>query len=334
MKKKIILGVDVSKNKLDLCLLTNGSTKPIEMKVIGNQKEKITKYLISLKKNYDKKDILVCLEHTGVYGLALSMALEEQGIDYTMVPALEIKNSIGITRGKTDQVDALRIATYAWRFMDKLTLTKIPSNQLILMQALLALRDQNVKMSVQLQNSLKAHKIASKLLNNDTVIDRIAKQIAMVKKEIKEIEKQLKEIIDSNPSIKQNYKLLQSIKGIGPITAVALILTTQNFIKITDSRKYNSYAGLAPFKNESGQMAKKAKVSNIANKNVKRLLHNGACSAINYDRELNAYYNRKLDEGKPRMSVLNAIACKLIYRVFAVIKRQTPFVNLYQNNFA
>jgi hypothetical protein len=49
---------------------------------------------------------------------------------------------------------------------------------------------------------------------------------------------------------------------------------------------------------------------------------------------MNAYYNRKLDERKPRMSVLNAIACKLIYRVFAVIKRQTPFVNLYQNNFA
>ena len=334
MKKEIILGVDVSKNKLDLCLLTNGSTKPIEMKVIVNQKEKILNYLIGLDKNYGKTRILVCLEHTGVYGLALCMTLQEYEFDYAMVPALEIKNSIGIIRGKTDQIDALRIATYAWRFIDKLILTQIPANQLILMQELLALRDQNVKMSVQLQNSLKAHKIASELLHDDCVVIRIAKQIAMIKNEIKDIEKQLIAIVDTNPSIKQNYKLLQSIKGIGPITAIALILTTQNFNKITDGRKYNSYAGLAPFKCESGQMVKRAKVSNIANKNVKRLLHNGACSAINYDKELNTYYNRKLEEGKPRMSVLNAIACKLVYRVFAVIKRQTPFVNLYQNNFA
>jgi transposase len=334
MKKEIIIGIDVSKDKLDLCLLPVGSSTPLEMKVINNQSESIGKYLKLMDKRYKRDNILVCLEHTGHYGLELCLELQQMRFDYTLVPALEIKNSVGMTRGKTDQIDAQRIAAYAWRFIDKIQLTTLPTNELILMKELLALRDQNVKMSIQLQNSLKVHSIASNLLKNDMVVNRITNQINIIKNEIAEIEQQLQELVNANESIKQNFNLLKSIKGIGPITAMVLILTTQNFKRITDGRKYNSYAGLAPFKYESGNMNKGSKVSPLANKNIKRLLHNGACSAVNHDKELKAYYNRKLEEGKAKMSILNAVACKLVYRVFAVINRQTPYVNLYQNNFA
>lgn len=334
MKKEIIIGIDVSKDKLDICLLPVGSSTATELTVINNQSESIGKYLKRMDKRYKRASILICLEHTGHYGLELCLVLQQMNFDYALVPALEIKNSVGMTRGKTDQVDAQRIATYAWRFIDKIKLTTLPTNELILMKELLALRDQNVKMSTQLQNSLKTHRIASKLLKNEMVVTRISNQIDIIKKEITEIELQLQDIVNANESIKQNFNLLQSIKGIGPITAMVLIITTQNFKKITEGRKYNSYAGLAPFKHESGKMNKGAKVSNLANKNVKRLLHNGACTAVSYDKELKAYYNRKLEEGKAKLSILNAVACKLVYRVFAVINRQTPYVNLYQNNFA
>lgn len=334
MQKEIIIGIDVSKDKLDVCSLPVGSSTPDELMVISNQSEKIGKYLKRMDKRYKRANILVCLEHTGYYGLELCLTLQQMDFDYALVPALEIKNSVGMTRGKTDQVDAQRIATYAWRFIDKIKLATLPSHELILMKELLALRDQNIKMNIQLQNSLKAHRLASKLLKNDMVVTRISNQINIIKNEIAEIEQQLQDIVNANESIKQNFNLLQSIKGIGPITAMVLILTTQNFKRITDGRKYNSYAGLAPFKCESGNMNKGAKVSNLANKNIKRLLHNGACSAVSYDKELKAYYNRKREEGKAKMSVLNAVACKLVYRVFAVINRQTPYVNLYQNNFA
>jgi transposase len=334
MKKEIIIGIDVSKDKLDLCLLPVGSSTPLEMKVISNQSESIAKYLKLMDKRYKRDNILVCLEHTGHYGLELCLELQQMKFDYTLVPALEIKNSVGMTRGKTDQIDAQRIAAYAWRFIDKIKLTTLPTNELILMKELLALRDQNVKMSIQLQNSLKVHTIASNLLKNEMVVKRISNQINIIKNEIAEIEQQLQELVNANESIKQNFTLLLSIKGIGPITAMVLIITTQNFKRITEGRKYNSYAGLAPFKCESGIMSKRAKVSNLANKNIKRLLHNGACSAVCHDNELKAYYNRKREEGKAKLSILNAVACKLVYRVFAVINRQTPFVNLYQNNFA
>lgn len=110
MKKEIIIGIDVSKDKLDLCLLPVGSSTPLEMKVISNQSESIAKYLKLIDKRYKRDNILVCLEDTGHYGLELCLELQQMKFDYTLVPALEIKNSVGMTRGKTDQIDAQRIA--------------------------------------------------------------------------------------------------------------------------------------------------------------------------------------------------------------------------------
>ena len=334
MKKEFVIGIDVSKEKLDICLLKHGSSEALEERVIKNNHSEIEKYLERVCKKVDKSKLVVCLEHTGYYGLTLCVVMQKLEIDFTLVPALEIKNTQGITRGKTDKVDALRIAMYAWRYLDKLKPTVLPGEELLLCKELLALRDQNVKMSVQLQNSLKSHSIVSSLLNNTVVVDRIKKQIVELKKEIEEIEKQLEELINTSENLKINFNLLKSIKGIGQITALVLIITTQNFQSFRDGRKYSSYAGLAPFRHESGKMNKGSRVSNLANKKIKTLLHNGACTAINCDPELKLYYKRKTEEGKAKLSVLNAGACKLLYRVFAIINRQTPYVNLYQNNFA
>lgn len=57
-------------------------------------------------------------------------------------------------------------------------------------------------------------------------------------------------------------------------------------------------------------------------------MHNGANTAANFDLELKAYYKRKSNEGKPHKLIMNNIACKLVYRIFAVVKRDEPFVNL------
>lgn len=239
-----------------------------------------------------------------------------------------------MTRGKTDQVDARRIATYAWRYADKLKLTKLPSKELLMIKELEAARELLVKMRSQLKNSIKQHELLGEYINNELVVTTVNEQIKKFDADIEKIELKIIDIIKQNKEIEESFNLITSIKGIGQITAVVIIITTNNFNSITDGRKYSSYAGLAPFAIESGTMNKGSKVSNLANKKIKALLHNGACSAINHDNELKYYYNRKVNEGKAKLSVINAVACKLIYRVFAVIKRQTPYVNLYQNRVA
>ena len=96
-----------------------------------------------------------------------------------------------------------------------------------------------------------------------------------------------------------------------------------------DWRKLACYCGVAPFKHQSGSSIKgKTKVSHIANKKMKSLLNMAALSAKRNDIEIKEYYERKVEEGKNKMSVLNAIRCKIISRAFAVIERETPFVNI------
>jgi len=153
--------------------------------------------------------------------------------------------------------------------------------------------------------------------------------ILVLDKEIKDLEEKIKKLIDNDDNLKKLYSLINSVKGIGFVVAAHLIATTNAFINFVDARKYACYAGVAPFSNQSGtSLNARDKVSHIANKKIKKLLFNAAMSAVQHDLELKKYWIRKLAEGKPKMSVLNAVKNKLIQRVFAVVKRGTPYVEL------
>ena len=124
-----------------------------------------------------------------------------------------------------------------------------------------------------------------------------------------------------------------SVPAIGPITALQIILTTNEFKKITSARKFACYAGVAPFPYNSGSSVRqRTKVSNIANKKVKALLHNCAIAAARTDSEIREYYLRKVNiEGKPKMSVLNAIRFKLISRVFTCVGQDRCYQREYKS---
>ena len=109
-----------------------------------------------------------------------------------------------------------------------------------------------------------------------------------------------------------------------------MLVTTNNFTSFENGRQYACYSGIAPFENSSGNYLGKTKVSHLANKRIKTLLSNGANSAYKCDPEIQAYYRRKINEGKPHSLVINSIKCKLVNRIFAVVKRGTPYVNIYQ----
>ncbi|MFC2112889.1 transposase, partial [Bacteroidota bacterium] len=148
------------------------------------------------------------------------------------------------------------------------------------------------------------------------------------------IDDQIKDLIKSDDSLKKNFDLATSVKGIGLVIAAFMLVTTNNFTSFEDGRKYACYSGIAPFESSSGNFQGKAKVSHLANKRVKALLSNGANAAYKWDPEIKAYYERKIKEGKHHKLVINSIRCKLVNRVFAVVKRQTPYVNIYQQKFA
>jgi transposase len=150
--------------------------------------------------------------------------------------------------------------------------------------------------------------------------------IAALTKQITRIEAEIKETLKSNSDLQKNYDLLLSIKGVGPVLATYMLVYTDNFTKFDGARQFACYAGIAPFPYRSGSSIRgRTKVSQLGFRKIKSILHLAACIAIQFNPELRSYYQRRLAEGKSKMSSLNIVRNKLVFRVFAVIKDQRPY---------
>jgi transposase len=334
-KKEWFIGIDISKNTIDVALVHDQLPEVLvdnqfsnDLKGFDLMLQWLTKQKVSLS------DCLLCMEHTGNYGLLLFFWLTQKEADFCVEPGLQIKRSLGMIRGKNDKVDARRIAGYACNQKSKLKQFILPAKNLIQIKQLLTYREQLVKVSTGFKNSIKGHEQYQQVSELTFVVDDIKQQLEQLSERIVQVESQIMSIIDSDEDLKQNFKLAISVKGIGTIIATYMLVTTNNFTSFKNGRKYACMAGTAPFEESSGLHRGGSHVSHLADKKLKTLLSNGANSACNCDPELKAYYKRKKEQGKHHKSIINAISCKLINRVFAVVNRQAPYVAVYKNNFA
>jgi len=325
MDYSAFIGIDVSKLTFDAFIHSKG----VKEKFANNSKG-FSAFLGWLKKQLGAcqlNSILVCFEHTGIYSLNLSLFLEKQTILFAIVPALDIKRSLGTTRGKSDQLDAQRIAAYAYLKRETLCPTKLPGKVILRLQPLLSLRDQLVTDRARHKLTSNERKAVYTGEDHQELFAVYQDLIKVLTEKIKAIEQAIERLLASDPETKQTYGLITSVKGIGPLTATYLIVYTRNFTRFGHWRKFACYAGIAPFPHTSGTSVKgKTRVSHLANKHIKSLLFLCANNAVKTDPELKAYYQKRVNEGKSKMSTLNIIKNKLVARVFAVAKRQSPFV--------
>jgi transposase len=273
------------------------------------------------------EELLICFETTGLYSLQLASFLSQSNIDFVMENPIQIKRSMGLVRGKDDHVDSKRIAEYAYMRKEKLKLTQLPSEELIKMQNLLAIRERMIRQKAGYQASLGEYKRVLVQQQQKDFFLLLNNMINALKKQIRKAEETLIEIIHSSSKLLNIYTLLTSIKGIGVILAANIMVTTICFTKFNDSRKYACYCGTAPFKYSSGTSINgRTKVSQMANKKMKALFNLAALSAIQHDPELKLYFDNRMANGANGMSTINIIRNKIIHRVFAVVKRGTPYV--------
>jgi transposase len=328
--KRIYVGIDISKGWLDYAECDDEALLIEASKNVDNTIKGIKEMLKFLLKRYTKEQLWFCFEHTGNYGLLLCSILQTKELIYSMVPAIEIKKSSGITRGKTDPVDAVRIAKYAATYKNRLKVSKLPSEDLMRVKNLLAYRAQLTKTKSGFINSSKSYKEAEKVVELNFIRKDLDKKIKQLKKDIKAIDQKIMQVINESKGLNKNYHLITSVKGIGLVIAAFMLVHTNNFNSFDNPRKFNCFTGLAPFETSSGLYKGRSKTSHYRHKYLKSLLFNGANSAAMYDPQLRQYYTRKTKEGKQHLSIINAIACKIVYRAFATIKRQTPYVILAQ----
>lgn len=326
MKRTSFIGIDISKKTFDVCIYKSGQATNKFFKKENTQKgfESMIKELKSLR--IDLAESFVCLEYCGVYGLELGFFLEGK-IAYCFCNPLHIKRSLGLTRGKNDKLDSLKIARFCYLFRDELQPMRMPSKCMLQLKSLMAERTRITKSIVIEKQVLKD--LASTLGVNAKTRAKVRLKILNENK--KAVDKEIMEQIKSEESIIKSFNLLVSITGVSLVNATMMILCTNNFEGITNARSFACYCGVAPFEHSSGTSIKgKTRVSQYANKKVKAYLSNAARSALMHDPEIGIYYRRKRQEGKEHGTVMNAIKFKLITRAYAVVKRGTPYVKLRQ----
>lgn len=329
MKKNLqVIGIDVSKEKLDVFFHTTG----FHFIVSNNPKgyAKLTEVIMK-SAGCSLKDVLICFEKTGKYSNPLAVFLEESKIKFNMSPALAIKRSLGLVRGKDDKIDSKRIALYAYEKRETLQLTKLPGPKIDQLKTLLTLRDKLMKHRTAYKNGITD--LTDCYQEGETKYIREVHEnlIEKLSNQIDDVEEHIMQIIRNDQGMLKNYHLLLSIRGVGKVTAFFLIAYTENFTVFANARQFACYCGIAPFPYSSGKMTGKSRVHVFGNKKLKSILDLVAKSTIRYNNEFKIYYERRINEmGKSKMSTINIIRNKVVSRVFAVINRQTPYVDLHK----
>lgn len=315
MKKEDFLhfiDIDISKDTFDVAVLSGGETASF---VFDNTQKGINAFLRSLRnQKMSLVQCLICTVDTGVYGSLLIAKLVEKNACLCFEMSLRIIRSLGIRRGKTDRIDAIRIAEYAQKNVEELEIYEPLPHILEKVRILLTVRERLVKSRADLNkypNELKrfAPELAKLAQQN------IRETNATLTSEIKRIEAEMQALVLSDDRLNRTVGLATSVPGIGNITALQLTIYTNFFTRYENPRQLACYCGVVPFENSSGtSIFKRARVNNMANKTLKRQLHLCALAAMTYDPELKSYFKRKVEEGKSKMLVINNIRNKLVHR--------------------
>ena len=303
MKKDHYIGVDISKKTIDVAIYVknslNSSSFPHETfqnSEVGfkDMKRWMRKQNVVLAKS------LFCMEATGSYTYELCLFLERNNVSYSVQSPLHLKRSF-----------------------DDIKLSRLAPESVRRLKSLIAERKSLVVEIARCKMQLKE---VGEHAPSPGTIKRTESLQKFLEEQVVSIEEEMEQTIETDERMNKNYHLLLSVDGIGVVNAINTIIATHNFEMFDNARQYASYIGVAPFEHTSGTSVRGRTHVEPGAKMLKADMTGAVRTCINHDKEIKHYYERKMAEGKPYGVVANAIKFKLLLRMFAVIKRQTPFV--------
>ena len=321
--KSIYVGIDISKNTLDFCVRSSGVAS---FHKIGNKTKSIRKLLKSIAKIDSKA--FIAMENTGYYNYNLYQTLKDFDFNVYVIDPKHIKRSIGLVRGKNDKVDAKRIAIFIERNHQDFECWEPCSEAIRSLKILMGQRRSKIKQRKGIKQQMADLKDI--VFNGSTrkLIKINQKAIKELDRHIHEIETLIRAEIKSDPVLQEQLKRIKTVPGIGDVTAWMITIKTEGFQRLTDPRKLACFAGVVPFEQQSGTSLKtRPRVSKMADMALKSVLQMAAMRAVRMQNDLQVYYLRKVEEGKNKMSVLNAVRNKLLHIAMALIKNQTNYKN-------
>ncbi|ASW73498.1 IS110 family transposase [Chryseobacterium piperi] len=318
--KNVIIGIDVSKLTLDISVLIDST---FQFFTIENTVKALKKFF----KEFKEHQVMIAMENTGRYNYHLYEVLPLFEFKVYVINPLHIKRSIGLVRDKNDKIDSKRIALFLEKHHIDLRIWSPCSKTLQKIKLLNTERRLRVKIRAALLTQLADQSLLKGMQDKDLL--KLNKDfIALLDKQISFIEDKILYLIENDEVLKDQYHRIQTIPGVGKVLAANMLIKTNGFTEIQSAREMSCYAGVAPFEYQSGTSLKyKSKVSPLADKELKKILHLAAMSAIRFKNDLAVYYLRKVSEGKNKMSVLNAVRNKIIHRIYSLIKNKTFYQN-------
>ncbi len=321
-----IYGIDVSKDTLDILTL-NSTTLSKEKSQIENLPNSIEPWIKTLK-----ADTSLCVvEATGTYSTTLVYLLNQHNIPVAVVSPFKSKSfmeAMGVSN-KTDDQAAYCLAMMGLHL--DLKLYQMPPVNRQKRRQLQTAHNAMMKQRQMLKNQLHA-------IDQLPIVEQIARQayeqtLEMVDNQIQKLEQQLADL-EEDEDYHNSKKLACSVVGIGATTAHAMLLTANGFEHFETANQLSKFFGLTPNSHYSGSsVRKKGRITKMGAPYVRSLLYMCARSAIRFNQACKELYQRLRNKGKSHKVAAVAVMHKLVKQVFACVKKQKPFDNLYYLKF-
>lgn len=321
---KAWIGLDVSKDTIEVCVLRGNGKE--HFKRFTNNESGYLKLLSWVQHLEPDAGVHFCLEATGSYssGIALFLAEAEQTVS-VLNPARIYYFARSQGQGnKTDKADARMIALFCCKEQPDLWRAAAPEvRQLVaLVRRYHAVQD----LLTQEKNRLQAP------AQSKDVLTSLRSTVRFLEKEVERLKKQIREHFNHHDSLKQDAKLLQSIPGIGELTAWDILAELPDVSQFDSAQAVAAYAGLAPREHRSGSSVfKKTRLSKQGNARLRKALYFPAVNALTWNPLVKAHYDRLRAAGKIRMVALAACMRKMLMICYGVLKHQQPFDAQWQN---
>lgn len=302
------LGIDISKDSFHVELSLNSK---LRHRKFANRKEGFAELQSWLHK-HKTTAVHACLEATGPYSEELAIYLHHAGHTVSVVNPAQIKafGQSELIRNKDDRPDAGLIR----RFCEKQqpAAWTPPPAHLRELQALTRHLENLSETRQQQLNRLATTKVKP-------VIKSLRKVVKSLDNEIERTEKQIRDHINTHPDLKEQFRLLDSISGIGTRTATTL-LAEINFKQYRSARQLAAFVGLTPKNNRSGTIHGRTRLSKIGNRRVRKALFMPAIVAKQHNPIVRNFCRRLALNGKAEMAIIGAAMRKLIHLAFGVLK--------------
>ena len=310
------VGIDVSKDTLDACLLPEGGA-PRHQTFANDPAGHAA--LVAWADGLDPSAGF-CLESTGAYGLAVATALAEAGRHAAVVNPARVKYA-GLMRGqgnKTDRADAKLIAEYASR--ERPTAWRPAPAETQELQALVRRRDDLREMAAREKGRLAAPGLSRAARQS------LTRTVRFLGREADRLQREADRLIASSPALSADRELLLSIPGVGEVTAQAILAELPEPGRLASAEKAAAFAGLAPRQYRSGSSVhKRTRLSKAGNARLRKALYLPALTAIRFNPLLKALFERLVAAGKAKMAAVGACMRKLLMIAYGVLKNRAPF---------